>query len=633
MGAKLGLGVAACPNRQSSDTPNVLQQKYQIELGTNNHTGVITLQHYAYASQAEIRLTVQGSRFCASHLCCRGQQLMNDEQTRYGSPLRTGLGELQSAFRFPVRMPASPTDTPPHDVLVVAAESAFAFVSRPGREWARELLFSGLGGDVAGDVAALSNVDAFALGEMAEFVVASTPASRGGTRDGAVPVPGSEPPEDSGARETATHSRFLWIPSLVHDGITVGMVVHRVDAVDGVSTFASLPQPGEPGIFLVGRFVREELSGETLVLSKAYVPGAGGRPMATVLYLKFKTSSRRHHMFMQCDARLLARTSQAPRHFAETCVFADVSVTDFDCSVCGMSPRKTPVSARCSCKLPFLLPNGPRDFTRFRLNSLPNLGVFAGKSIVFAEQTNALCRLPQSTVVTTSRLAGPSNNDLATAMRTLALQDRLGQGSVCYGVSNALGTASIDRIVHTGEVTSELDAAYVEIATFDDLGCRTVAFSCDPTLESTQDEPAFGAGNLLSDIFTPSGALRCEQPTSSRFDSAAEVSDPSAPVCLDWADNVAPRSPAEENEDESARALVARLAAARDRRRLERQERNRRSAARSNARRREQRAALEQALLETKVRERELRERRALLTAENLQLRERVARLCACSRY
>jgi hypothetical protein len=154
---------------------------------------------------------------------------MNEEQTRYGSPLRTGPGELQSAFRFPVRMPASPTDTPPHDVLVVAAESAFAFVNRPGREWARELLFSGLGDDIAGDVAALSNVDAFALGEMAEFVVASTPASRGGTRDGAVPVPGSEPPEDSGAPETATHSRFLWIPALVHDGITAGMVVHRVD--------------------------------------------------------------------------------------------------------------------------------------------------------------------------------------------------------------------------------------------------------------------------------------------------------------------------------------------------------------------------------------------------------------------
>jgi hypothetical protein len=451
-------------------------------------------------------------------------------------------------------------------------------------------------------------------------------------------------------------------------------VVEQMQAVAGFATIDTLPQAGEPPVLSVGRFARNERTGENFFISKVSRSSAslGGRPTVVLIHVKPLSSSQRTHLFLHCDWAVLASRPKVPSTFAAAALCCEISLCDHDCPVCGRAPDG---GVRCRCSFPLGLPRGPLDYSQFRPNGAYSfVGRYSGLSSLYlrsGEMPDApLQRVLASLAMTATSVPEPEYDALASSLQMLAIQERMGQPSVPRGVPtlSANVVASLDDrgpssfgnvpvICDSATATSaEVVAARVEpvgpLRDADLTSCYALQLATTMQAEAAElcviglplQQPALASGALSvfgedPAAFLMDGADDFLIRPVREDDSSPVSSDDMLPASVREAVPQARRDPLEGSAISRAPTFDAHqgrlqpqapldpVAAAKLERQLERQRKNRLAAARSNARRKERRETLERSLRESHALKEELQQRYAAALARNTELKERAAEI------
>jgi hypothetical protein len=533
---------------------------------------------------------------------------------------------------------------PGDSVIRPAVDAAFAMLLRHGREWARDFVLGGWDDDAAGDVAALSNHFALRSGDAPEMlVVASLPAAAGAPLTSA-----------------ACHVGGLWVPVWSQGGVTCGVVVEKVQAVPGFANVDSMPQPGEPEVLAVGRFARDERSGEGICLSKSSrsAQSAGGKAMATIWHWKTESSTRRSAVFLHCDYAALSCEPKVPASFVTTTILADVCLSERACPVCG----REAIPQVCRCEIPFRAPRSALDYTHFKHNSVFHLGRFASRSHVFMRPAGDLLSPLQPAVIPTSLTLSatpePQFDRFAHSMQTLGIQERLlssaiprsvTEASLFTGWRQALSSESADMYavdargfdmlvpmaeeycpvdcpLSVGSSTGALTPMYVTAG-----DQSSFLYVCDDAPKGLFDEGAVEVELFPEAIDNPlkeqeklavfdfgtKPDFDCLYLFSSTISEEKVLSESQPSESQPWKSQPSERQAPEGRQ----------IAGPKDAAKLERQRKNRLAAARSNERRRERRLAMNQELESLRLKERELCKKHEAVLACNSLLKERAAQM------
>jgi hypothetical protein len=498
--------------------------------------------------------------------------------------------------------------------------------------------------DAAGDVAALSNRFALRSGDAPEMlVVASLPAAAG-----APPTP------------TACHIGGFWVPVWSQGGVTCGVVVKKFQPVLGFANVYSMPQPGEPEVLAVGRFARDERSGEGICLSKSSrsAQSAGGKAMATIWHWNTESSTRRSAVFLHCDDAALSCRPKVAASFVATTILADVCLSNRACPLCGGEA----IPQVCRCEMPFQAPRSALDHTQFKHNSVLHLGRFASRSQVFMRPAGDLLSPLQTAVIPTSMTLSatpePQFGNFVLSMQTLGIQERLQSSaiprrftefSLFTGWNQALSSEPADIFAVDGP---DFDMLVLMAEADCPVGCplsvgsstgaltpiylttgdqSSSIYVCDDAPKGLFDESAMEVGLLVE--ATDTRLKEQEMPavfdfgTKPDFDclylfhstiSEEKVPSESQPSkSQPWESQ-----PSERQASESQQIVDPKDAA-----KLERQQKNRLAAARSNEQRRERRLAMHKELESLRLRERELCKKHEAALSCNALLKERAAQM------
>lgn len=313
--------------------------------------------------------------------------------------------------------------------LAAAVDAAFAILETPDRSWAREFVLDGWDGDPGGDCAALCNPLALRCGEANESWGRAETLHSGAAAVSAPSVPSS-------AVSVGWHSNSVRIPAWSHAGLTVGMAIETCYASANDSAQASTGAPSVPfrQRLSIGRFARDESSGEMLVVARE-IPSPASQHVATMVTVKYVRNSStrdRDFLWMHCDYAAL----RAVRNAASASAFYSASVM---CNVtkditraCPLCRMALPEAARCNCRLPRSSPRGPTDFSNFRANGLFDLGEWKGvSSFYFAQGPGRLSRSKTFMSETTTAYADSEHTRLSNQLQSLAIQERLLAGAFC----------------------------------------------------------------------------------------------------------------------------------------------------------------------------------------------------------
>jgi hypothetical protein len=516
-----------------------------------------------------------------------------------------GCGAPRVARRPPPPLPPLAMQTPFCSQRTLRQDAglaaAFAMLDHPSRAWARDFVLGGWDSDPAGDVSALSNPVAMGQGDAADFFAAG------------------KLPDDEEPTASMCASQCLWVPAWSGDGVVVGVCCDLLKGVSGFSGVPTMPSGGAT-VLTCGRFARDERTGETFVVSSELsASGCPSGSLVTVLYMRNESSTRRRHVFLQCDRAQLAWRPKVAASFAETAVFCESTLADRACPVCLQAPVG---DARCGCEVPFALPSGPLDFTKFRANSVLNCGHFTGLSRLSVRSpegpTAPFSCTSVPTLMATSSQGDPSFNSIAVMLQSLVLQERIGTGSVSRGLPGAAVGAGVAPLLSApgapsppaalaicdGDAEAPLDIVQVlgdlereeshpGLPPLDPVVCLI------PDGRPSADEHAAVRLSSVSSTGQSVDAASCDEPRSVNSAPAASLSGEG-------------RTPPPD-----ARGVA----------KLERQRRNRLAATRSNARRKARREELEQNLEQARERERELLQKHAAVLACNAALKERAAQV------
>lgn len=451
-------------------------------------------------------------------------------------------------------------------VVRIVARDAFALLQGEERAWARDFVLR-WDDDNSGNVTALSNDSAAATADVFSSAVICSQ-----------PMIGPE----VAAPLAAVQSNIVLVPSWNQNGVVVGVVVERLEAMNGLPSVEGLPQPGEPHMDAVGRFARSEETGELLVIRTTFETSQSNArlPVVLICHFKFEGTTVLHHSSIHCDATRLSMRPKLPSTFVESAVCCEISGQNRDCAFCWRR-KDSGEKNRCSCTLTLSRPSGGLDFSQFKANGRIIFGEFVGPSVIYIRPIHKTASIFQKLTVQTStstcELPKALSDSLLTTMRGVGVRSQLTKGFACRGVPLAAS-----QVLQS--VLGALDPAY---------------FLSSETLQNDRYCP-----DTPYDVGME-GRLTCS------LDGITEICDlPRYDQRLETAE-VQMRGSAQEFHASFAQ--------------LERRRKNKEAAVRSNQRRKERKEKLEKDLKGAREKEAILRRQHASLLACNSALKTRAA--------
>jgi hypothetical protein len=507
---------------------------------------------------------------------------------------------------------------------------------RPENAWAADFVFQNAN-DPAGDISMLTNPLPVSNSELATVRETAVP---GEAYDGQCDI----------------SVAYTMIPAFTVGALTVGLSIHRVNPI-----CHTLYSDHPPAVYAVGRFVRDERTAETLIvstnMSRTNAPGSSPapalisgvstvssasnpafHPRTSIIYLRHDSSTQRSHLFAACDPELFARG-----RYAESVVFAESEVQVRFCPVCNASP-----AAKCGCALPLRVPKSALDFSAFLPNCKTHYGSFHSKSNVSFR--NGLAAAFGRAVSSKMGLCSQdSDKSIAQLLQNLAIQDRMERVCPSRTIMPAAGqTASGDPAVleklssasHTpspspssdtpncgsADLSDALGAAWIDgVDLADDMYPRILLPpDADGGWAQSQADPpplpheAFGQGEVLDfmDIVSvvPDCAISASVAEKHQQSATAIVTSP-VPTAYYVA------SPVEVPVQQPSADVAVKSA-----KQLERQRKNREAASRSNAKRKLVMDTLKEQVDDARKSILLLQEKEAKLKADNQALKDIAAR-------
>lgn len=203
-----------------------------------------------------------------------------------------------------------------------------------------------------------------------------------------------------------------------------------------------MPSPGQSGSHSVGRFVRDERSGEFLVLSTSYTPGHEPDGTMTLLHSEYVSDRERKQTFLRSDPNASDTNlsvgnveAQMSRNLSRNAVVLNITSQKRSCPKCN--------SVNCGCGPSFVhgdgVPAKTMDFRSFPGSSARYAGEYIGMTSFFwriapgCEFHNIVA--PLSSLV--GSISGKDVHDTLSRLREASIQNRMIiglQGNVPKGV-------------------------------------------------------------------------------------------------------------------------------------------------------------------------------------------------------
>jgi hypothetical protein len=444
--------------------------------------------------------------------------------------------------------------------------------------------------------------------------------------------------------------KYTMIPAFSVGTLTVGLSIHCVNPVGAPTACASASS-----VYAMGRFVRDERSAETLIVSTnlsrtkspSLVSGSASavtsesscQPRSSIIYLRHDSSTQRFHLFAACDPDLFSRG-----RYAESVVFAESDVQIRFCPVCSSSP-----SAMCACVLPLCVPKSALDFSAFLPNCSTHYGSFHNKSSVSFRDVPAAA-FGRAISSKMALCAGFSDKSIAQLLQNLAIQDRMERVNPCRAIMPAAGEASLSDALRLGMLDDTLSPAPDIENLFD--GPDIVASACLGWIDDVPDAEDVDPHTFLP--VSSDGIVEQQRTDSDHLPSATledndlldmmdlvrgkEVLDVMEGIRVSQNAAVSPAMPQQSDPFavqkvalncsgvSERRESISMEAALKNAKQLERQRKNRAAAARSNAKRKLVMDTLKGQVDDARNCVRELQEKEAQLKAENQALKDLAAR-------
>lgn len=298
--------------------------------------------------------------------------------------------------------------------------------------------------DAAADLAMVANPIAFQSASAARIRVSAKRPRR------------HVPDAFVGQSMEVTNVDFTMIPAWSNEGVTVGSSLHRVN-----QAFCPLTGEFQGQAFCVGRFVRDERTGETLILANdrdIEKPTPSNErdsqvPPVHVVYMRHDSTIECSHFYALCDGKIFGRGQ-----FVDSVLMAEIVTQKRDyCPVCS-----APADACCSCALPLTIPVSSLDFKTFEKNSLLGNGAWSGDTryavrdrfsnrlgrmrfhgvgVCEPDQDTQIARLLQSMAIQCALNESKVPNELAIVPKAPA--NSLMPPDDCYGANNNNNTEGV----------------------------------------------------------------------------------------------------------------------------------------------------------------------------------------------
>lgn len=262
---------------------------------------------------------------------------------------------LSSNLRESIKQFFSSTSLEDSDAIrarfAASFERAFALLSHPDAV-AADLTAFVLDKDPQNDVALLSNP--FFLQHATTMSIANSEIAVGGAHDGLF--------------DSELTIDFMLIPCHVSGALSYGCVGRR-----SYGTTASCTENRQVTVHCIamGRYVRNERTGETLIVAHSY-RNEDQAECVSVVHTRFESSTRRSGLCAVFNPREFDNPALGPVVAVRR---ASVGVHTRFCPICRASPH-----ARCACVLPYAAPSGPTDLATVALNTRHSLGDWLGNS-------------------------------------------------------------------------------------------------------------------------------------------------------------------------------------------------------------------------------------------------------------
>jgi hypothetical protein len=250
-------------------------------------------------------------------------------------------------------MPPRPCAALPPELEDQLARALHIVLSRPQNSWAQNFILRP-GEDPAGDVSLLSNPVPLSHALVLIRLLHKRSLTSGATTDPSQ-TSGSLHPQAIQQVETSSSAEILLIPAWIMGSVTAGAAIIRESNLLWPQQFS-----GFQSLLRVGRFIRDDSTGESLVIAVGREATVYWGKQVLLYYVNHRSASRRNTFLgiFEYDAFMASR-------FGEALLFAEIDSHVRPCPIC-----RTILPSGCNCSPPLRMPRNPLDFPAFVNNVL-----------------------------------------------------------------------------------------------------------------------------------------------------------------------------------------------------------------------------------------------------------------------